>query len=121
MFFEQRESVNLNVNVFRPYRETKLLHQNDRMKKVNDSINIFQLNRESIILPLCEGKSVFDIGCATQCSGPLYDKICKVANEYIGVDIKHDAVKKLQKRGYNIIYGNAETVNLGKKFDVIVA
>lgn len=83
-------------------------------------------NREDVILPLCKGKDVLDVGCVggiTSRVNPdwLHGKICEVAVSCTGLDISREGVKMLRKLGYNVVYGNAETINLGKKFDVIVA
>ena len=39
----------------------------------------------------------------------------------IGVDTDQDGVKQMQKDGYNVIEANAEDMNLGRRFDCIVA
>lgn len=74
-----------------------------------------------------EGKDVLDIGCVahsiSQCSNPnwLHGIICKHAESVLGVDILEKEIDILRERGFNVICGNAETINLDKKFDVIVA
>ena len=63
---------------------------------------VFIPNREVVVLPICKGKSVLDIGCA--CPEYLHDKICKVAEKCIGVDIRYDMVKKLRNRGFTTCF-----------------
>jgi len=82
--------------------------------------------RKSIILPLCKGKDVLDMGCVGEeksYTSPnwLHGKICEVAANCLGVDISYEDIKKLRELGYNVICGNAETIDPGRKFDVIVA
>ncbi len=71
-----------------------------------------------IILKNVKNKDVLDIGsCGNQGSSnktqTLYSKIKEVANSGVGIDIEGD--------GQEILRENAETLNLGKFFDVIVA
>lgn len=77
-------------------------------------------NRENIILPLCKGKSVLEIGCFKPSPIWFHDKICAIARECIGMDINEEYCQKGRELGYNIVCGDGETINLGKKFDVIV-
>ena len=95
-------------------------------KRKRSSVTRLVESRESVILPLCRNKEVLDIGCVGRAASYghpewLHGKICKVAASCLGIDIQHEKVKKLQEFGYKVVYGNAETVNLNKKFDVVVA
>ena len=75
----------------------------------------------------CRNKSVLDIGNVQhkadyeQKEEWLYGNLKEVASDLIGVDIVEKEVKKLQKKGYNIIVENAESMRLEKEFDVITA
>jgi len=71
-----------------------------------------------IILGYVNNKDVLDIGsCANQGekvkSKTLYSSIKKAAKSVTGVDIESDTEE--------IIRGNAETIRLGREFDVVVA
>lgn len=82
--------------------------------------------REDIILPLCKGREVLDVGCAGYSAdfekpGELHERIASVAWKVIGVDCDEKNIKRLRSRGYNVVLGNAENIHLEKKFDVIVA
>lgn len=83
--------------------------------------------RFEIIAEIVQGKSVLDVGCvdheASKESGDewLHKVILEHASEVQGLDFAEDEVRKLADKGYNIVYGNAEEIDLHKKFDVIVA
>lgn len=80
------------------------------------------------------GKAVMDLGCVD--SRParhdavarieykanlLHKRIAELNKETLGVDIDPDGVKVLNSQGYNTIVANVETMDLGRKFDTIVA
>lgn len=72
----------------------------------------------SIILEIIKGKEVLDIGsygAQLKKNKPklLFNLIKERAKSVIGVDLKSD--------DKDIIQGNAETINLNRKFDVIIA
>ena len=79
-----------------------------------------------IILPYIKGKEVLDLGCVNHNSKYKNDPLwvhgfLNKHSKVLGVDILKEEVEKLKKEGYNIIYDDVETMNLNKKFDVIVA
>lgn len=83
-------------------------------------------NRLELIKTICKGKNVLDIGCVGQMTpygAPLWlhGHICEVAKSAVGIDIDVKGVEMLRKKGYNVVYANAENFDLGIKFDVIVA
>lgn len=51
----------------------------------------------------------------------LHEFLRKRAASVIGVDIIKSEIKKLRDMGYSVIYADAETMQLGQKFDIIVA
>lgn len=79
-------------------------------------------NREEIILKLCRGKDVLDIGCvgSGEPIGKLHKLIAKVAQSVLGLDINCNGVKILQRQGYNVICGDAENFMISKQFDIII-
>lgn len=86
-------------------------------------------NRFDAIESYIKGKTVLDIGCVDarpdgkkkyQSTG-LHRFLNEHASQLIGVDTDQDGVKQMQKDGYNVIEANAEDMNLGRRFDCIVA
>src|SRR6056297_1525826 len=84
-------------------------------------------NRIPIIKNYCRKKTVLDVGCiqhkAIKEESPfwLHKHIKEVAKKVKGIDILKEEAKELNKKGYNIIIGNAEEIKLSNKFEVIVA
>jgi len=85
-------------------------------------------DRLTIIKKYCKDRVVLDIGSVEDPelireSYPwwLHKQIKSVASEIVGVDIYQKGVEKLREKGYNIIVGDAVAIDLGRKFDVIVA
>jgi len=82
--------------------------------------------RVPIILKYVKDKDVLDVGCidhtATQEKREnwLHNKIREKAKSVMGLDNNKKEVKKLQNR-YDLIYGDAQTIDLKCKFDCIVA
>jgi len=80
------------------------------------------------ILELCEGKDVLDCGCigdiaetAEEARQASHEQIAKRAKYCLGIDVWKDEVEKRKAMGYNVVHGNVETMDLGRRFDVIVA
>ena len=75
----------------------------------------------------CAGRRVLDVGCAdhhaaAECSSTwLHKHIHKAAAYALGVDLAEPEVVKLRAKGYNMIVSDAQTVQIGERFDVIVA
>jgi len=72
------------------------------------------------------GAEVLDLGCVCHeldLTDPpwLHGFIVERAARAVGVDILPDAVAELQRRGFTAICANVETMDLGERFDVIVA
>jgi 2-polyprenyl-3-methyl-5-hydroxy-6-metoxy-1,4-benzoquinol methylase len=51
----------------------------------------------------------------------MHDMICKEARYCLGVDIEKAELSKLREKGYNVKFADVEKMDLGKKFDVVVA
>ena len=83
-------------------------------------------DRWEIICPLVKGRSVLDVGCA-ELAGSLekpqwlHNKIITMASRAVGLDVNEVQVNLLRKKGYEIVLGNCETINLNEKYDVIFA
>jgi 2-polyprenyl-3-methyl-5-hydroxy-6-metoxy-1,4-benzoquinol methylase len=83
--------------------------------------------RYDIIEKLVKNKDVLDLGCVNHDSETEKDEfwlhkfLIKHARSIIGIDNNKKEINKLNKKGYKIIYGDAENFQLNKKFDVIIA
>lgn len=95
---------------------------NKHMKDYSKRKASFVPDRKNLFLSICELKRVLHVGC---CPRPPWflDEIvgvAGVAKEYVGLSIQSDFVEELRAFGYNIICSDAEKVDLGRKFDVIM-
>jgi len=77
--------------------------------------------RERLILPYIKGKKILDLGCGDTRDRFLHNFISKNSSYVLGVEIDEERAKKLRDKGFNVIVGNAETLDLNQCFDVIVA
>lgn len=82
------------------------------------------VHKQPIILELCKGKSVLDVGCVGQDLDPssdswLHARIKKTAARTVGCDINLEGIKQLNALGMNIITPEQLTEK-GELFDVIV-
>lgn len=72
-----------------------------------------------------EGKSVLDIGCVQHRSsqakneGWMHELIAECASSVLGVDILEEDLAELQSQGYNVLYGDAEDLDLNQEFEVV--
>ena len=79
------------------------------------------------IIPLVRDKKVLDLGCVqhdlSRLENPdwLHGVISKHARSVLGVDCLQNGITALNKLGYNAIHSDVQTMQLGDKFDVIVA
>jgi 2-polyprenyl-3-methyl-5-hydroxy-6-metoxy-1,4-benzoquinol methylase len=79
------------------------------------------------IIPLVRGRKVLDLGCVrhaieeTEKAGWLHGEIRAVARSVRGVDYLADAVARLRERGYDVVCANVETMDLGDRYEVVVA
>ena len=84
-------------------------------------------DRWDILKDLIPKKDVLDLGCvdheAKQEEGKdwLHRKIRERAASILGVDYALEEVRRLKQKGYNVVQGNVETLDLAKQFDVVVA
>ncbi len=91
------------------------------------SMPLFVSDRLSIIKEHSKNKVVLDVGCIDHRAESesedvwLHGLIKSVSKEVVGVDFEKEEVDKLNKKGYKIVFGNAENLNLNKKFELIVA
>jgi len=86
--------------------------------------------RWDVLKDYAKGKDVLDIGC-TELLGSskdqkkkerwIHGRLTKITKKLTGIDINKKEVDLLNKKGYNIKIGDASTINLNHKFEVIFA
>jgi 2-polyprenyl-3-methyl-5-hydroxy-6-metoxy-1,4-benzoquinol methylase len=87
----------------------------------------FDDHKIAFVAKYCRGKDVLDIGCVAHDPQSyrsrfwVHKALAKVAKSVIGLDLHEEGVKVLQARGFNVIAANAESFELDRAFDVIVA
>ncbi len=101
-----------------------------RVKKLGKAAPV---DRQGLILSLCTGKNVLDLGCADYpMTGEklrdgelLYAKLYEVAAKLTGVDYSREGIEILESQGYqNLLLGSAEELDeleIDETFDVILA
>ncbi|MBT9132807.1 MAG: hypothetical protein DDT33_01336 [Firmicutes bacterium] len=102
----------------------------DRRHECYISIKMKRGDMYEIIGENVSGMSALDIGCVDHdCERAvlekgkhfLHDFICRNAKYCIGVDSDENGVMKLNELGYNCVVGDAQNLDIGGKFQVIVA
>lgn len=91
-------------------------------------------DRLPVILKYAAGGSVLDLGCvdARPCrepsqqrvgrkSGGLFRRLCQAHPDTVGIDIDPDGIEALRSMGYEVRCEDVETMDLGRRFDTIVA
>ncbi len=78
------------------------------------------------ILELAHGKEILDVGCVggevnIDIEQTSHAMLAKAARSCLGIDIVADEVKRRRREGYNVVIADAQSFDLGLKFDVIVA
>ena len=82
----------------------------------------------SYILSQSSGKTVLDVGAAgnaedylpTKKHQWLHYRLSEVAKELIGLDIDQKSIDYAGKYGIHIIQGDCETIQLGRRFEIII-
>lgn len=91
-------------------------------------------DRYDIIRKYVAGKDVLNLGCldiglntdlekakSRKKDFWLHGYVCRYAKSCVGVDIEENEIKRLNKAGYTGVTGNVEDMDLGRKFDVVIA
>jgi 2-polyprenyl-3-methyl-5-hydroxy-6-metoxy-1,4-benzoquinol methylase len=82
-------------------------------------------DRFDVIKKYVMNKEVLDCGCVGGAGSSsedwLHGRLAKISKSVLGVDIQKEWVEKLKGMGYDVVYGDVATIDLKKKFDVIVA
>ena len=75
----------------------------------------------------CDGKSVLDLGCVQHDARFADNKfwvhkaVEAKAKDVLGLDLHQEGVEALSAKGYNMVHGDAQNFDFGRKFEVIVA
>ena len=85
-------------------------------------------NKFGLIGTLAEGKRVLDVGCvghgldrARASRSPwLHGFLKERASRLVGVDVRRDDISKMQEEGFEVRCADAQTVDLGEPFELIV-
>ncbi len=77
--------------------------------------------RAPIIQAYTKNKDVLDFWVWDTSDRFLHKIIADSAKSVIWVELDAERTEKLKKQGYHILQWNAESINLGKQFDVIIA
>ena len=100
---------------------------NTRYKTLADVPTTVVNDRLSILLERVRGKTVLDVGCADmryRFTHPhyqdLHSSLAKETREILGVDIDEDGITAMKAMGFNVQRADAETMNLGRRFQLIV-
>lgn len=88
-----------------------------------------QINKEDLIVNLCAGREVLDLGCVDHSAKRflelgekcLHTRLKQVSHKLVGVDILEEDAGILNALGYDIRCGDVESFDLRARFDVIVA
>lgn len=85
------------------------------------------LRVEALLDAIPPDSKILDIGCVQHeaekaenddwVHGQLYD----ISDDVLGLDYREEEVRRLEERGYNVVHGDAEALDLGQRFDVVVA
>ncbi|HTD50392.1 MAG TPA: class I SAM-dependent methyltransferase [Acidimicrobiia bacterium] len=70
-----------------------------------------------------EGRTVLDVGAGSGIARPdwMHALVASVATEAVGIEIDESLVARARERGYNVVAGDAQTLDLARTFDVVWA
>lgn len=95
-------------------------------KDFSDTI-AFDDHKIAYTLGHCSGRSVLDIGCVNhnpqnyKSRDWVHKATTAVSKDVLGLDDSTEGVSYLTSLGYNIVAADAQTFNLGRRFEVIAA
>lgn len=87
----------------------------------------FSDHKIAFVTGFCNGKDVLDLGCVQhdpqnyQSKYWIHGALKRVSRSLLGLDLYEDGVRYLRERGFDILVGDAQAFDLGRRFDVIVA
>jgi 2-polyprenyl-3-methyl-5-hydroxy-6-metoxy-1,4-benzoquinol methylase len=82
---------------------------------------------QEFVSSLVRGRTVLDVGCVEhtvereQVDTWLHGHLRRSAARVVGLDYNAAAVAELNRRGYQVIFGDAMEADLGERFDVVIA
>jgi 2-polyprenyl-3-methyl-5-hydroxy-6-metoxy-1,4-benzoquinol methylase len=94
---------------------------------VNTHTQSLNSNIQYFLSRFVQGKTVLDVGCVDHSASVeradhwLHKHLARSAGSILGLDILESDVDELRGRGYEMECGDAATVSLNRRFDVVVA
>jgi 2-polyprenyl-3-methyl-5-hydroxy-6-metoxy-1,4-benzoquinol methylase len=85
------------------------------------------LRVEALLDAVPRGATILDIGCVQHSVEKETDedwvhaRLYDIGAEVVGVDYLREEVEALQNRGYNVVHGDAEALDLDEQFEAVVA
>jgi 2-polyprenyl-3-methyl-5-hydroxy-6-metoxy-1,4-benzoquinol methylase len=82
---------------------------------------------QDYLTALVKDKTVLDVGCvehkanSEQSENWLHKRLRSSATRVLGLDLSEPGVAELNRRGYEIVCGDAMTVDVGERFDLVTA
>ncbi len=77
------------------------------------------------ILELADGRDVLDVGCIGGSGERIEDsshfRLEKRARSCLGIDTQTSEIERWRAAGHEVVVANAETFQLGRRFDMIIA
>lgn len=80
-------------------------------------------DRFEVVLPLIEGESVLDVGCASRygMADWLHGLLVEQFPDVVGIDINESTIKELEETGFNAQFADAQDFDLGRTFETVFA
>jgi 2-polyprenyl-3-methyl-5-hydroxy-6-metoxy-1,4-benzoquinol methylase len=81
----------------------------------------------AFLMEHCAGKTVLDLGCVghnpenVQSRFHIHRALAQRCASAAGLDLSEAGVQYLNSRGYNVVHGDAQSFDLGKRYDCVVA
>jgi SAM-dependent methyltransferase len=75
------------------------------------------------VRPYLEHRTVLDVGAGSGINRPdwMHAAVAAVATEAVGVELDADLAARARERGYDVVAGDAQSLDLGRTFDVVWA
>jgi 2-polyprenyl-3-methyl-5-hydroxy-6-metoxy-1,4-benzoquinol methylase len=88
----------------------------------------FNISVQDYLTNLVTGKTVLDVGCVEHSAATqeqldtfLHKNLRRSASRVVGLDFNEQGVAELNRRGYEVVCGDAMTVDVGERFDIVIA